>query len=140
VRQTVARGAARSAARPNARIGSIDRLPTAAAYANYTRTAPIEIANADKARHRLSRKGDRQLNSAPDTIAVIRIRMPDSPGRAYYDRKIAEGKSTEEAERRLRQRLADHLRRVMTADERRRARAADPGGHAEATLKSSAAA
>lgn len=64
--------------------------------------------------------------------------MTTSPGRAYYDRKIAEGKSTKEAERCLKRRLADHLWRVMTADERRRARAADPGGHMEATTKSSA--
>lgn len=59
-----------------ARTGNIDRFPTAAAYASYCGTAPIEIAGADKARHRLSRKGDRRLNSAPHTLAVIRIRMP----------------------------------------------------------------
>jgi transposase len=123
------------AARLIARTGNIDRFPTAAAYANYTGTAPIEIASADKARRRLSREGDRRLNSVPHTIAVIQIRMPASPGRAYYDRKTAEGKSAKGAKRRL----ADHLWRVMTADERRRARAADPGGHTEATLKSSAA-
>ena len=127
------------AARLIARTGGIDRFPTAAAYANYTGTAPIEIASANKTHHRLSRKGDRQLNSALHTIAVIQIRMPGSPGRVYYDRKIAEGKSTKEAKRCLKRRLADHVWRVMTADERRRARAADPGGHTEATLKSSAA-
>jgi len=127
------------AARLIARTGSIDRFPTAVAYATYCGTAPIEIASADKARHRLSRKGDRQLNSALHTIAVIQIRMPDSPGRTYYDRKIAEGKSVKEAKRCLKRRLADHIWRVMTLDERRRARAADPGGHTEATSKSSAA-
>ncbi|WP_443032008.1 transposase [Streptomyces sp. CA-210063] len=31
--------------------------PAAAAYANYCGTAPVEIASADKARHRLSRAG-----------------------------------------------------------------------------------
>lgn len=127
------------AARLIARTGSIDRFPTAAAYANYCGTAPIEIASADKSRHRLSRKGDRQLNCALHTIAVIQIRMPGSPGRTYYDRKIAEGKSAKEAKRCLKRRLADHVWRVMTADERRRSREADPGGHTEATLKSSAA-
>jgi transposase len=75
------------AARLIARTGNIDRFPTAAAYANYCGTAPIEIASADKARHRLSRKGDRQLNSALHTLAVIQIRMPASPGRADYDRR-----------------------------------------------------
>ena len=122
-----------------ARTGPIGRFPTAAAYANYCGTAPIEIASADKARHRLSRKGDRQLNSALHTIAVIQLRMPASPGRAYYDRKVAEGKTAKEAKRCLKRRLADHIWRVMIADERRTLRAADPGGHAEATLISSAA-
>lgn len=122
-----------------ARTGHIDRFATAAAYANYTGTAPIEIASADKGRHRLSRTGDRQLNAALHTIAMVQIRMTGSPGRAYYARKIAEGKSAKEARRCLKRRLADHVWRVMTADERRRTRAAGPGGHTEATLESSAA-
>ena len=122
-----------------ARTGHIDRFATAAAYANYTGTAPIEIASADKGRHRLSRTGDRQLNAALHTIAMVQIRMPGSPGRAYYHRKISEGKSAKEARRCLKRRLADHVWRVMMADERRRTRAAGPGGHTEATLESSAA-
>lgn len=126
------------AARLIARTGPVGRFATAGAYANYCGTAPIEIASAGKARHRLSRKGDRQLNSALHTIAVIQIRMSTSPGHSYYNRKIAEGKGTKEAKRCLKRRLADHIWRVMTADERRGARSADPGGHREATLKSSA--
>ncbi len=127
------------AARLIARTGPADRFPTAAAFANYCAAAPIEIASADKSRHRLSRKGDRQLNSVLHTIAVIQIRMPDTPGRTYYDRKTSEGKSSKEAKRCLKRRLADHLWRVMVADERRRARTAGPGGHTGATIKSSAA-
>ena len=127
------------AARLIARTGRIDRFTTTAAYADYCGTAPIEIASGDKTRHRLSRCGDRQLNAALHTIAVIQIRMPGSPGRAYYDRKTAESKSAKEAKRCLKRRLADHVWRVMVADERRRARAADPGGHTGATLNSSAA-
>ncbi|MFF4795863.1 transposase [Streptomyces sp. NPDC001276] len=103
-----------------ARTGRPDRFPTAAAYANYCGTAPIEIASADKARHRLSRAGDRQLNSVLHTVAVIQIRMPGSPGRAYYNRKIAEGKN---AKRCLKRRLTDHVWRIMITDERRRQRA-----------------
>ena len=48
-----------------------------------------------------------------------------STGRAYYDRKIAEGKTHNEAMRCLKRRLADHVWRIMIADERpcrRRAR------------------
>jgi transposase len=45
--------------------------------------------------------------------------MPSSAGRAYYDRKIAEGKTRNEAMRCLKRRLADHLWRIMITDERR---------------------
>lgn len=93
------------------------RFPTAAAFANYCGVAPIEIASADKSRHRLSRKGDRQLNSALHTIAIIQIRLPGSPGRIYYDRKIAEGKTAREARRCLKRPLADHIWRTMINDQ-----------------------
>ncbi len=75
------------AARLLGRTGSPGRFASAAAYANYTGTAPVQIASADsiRAQHRLSRYGDRQLNSAIFTIAMIQIRMPASAGRAYYD-------------------------------------------------------
>ena len=45
--------------------------------------------------------------------------MRDSIGRRYYDTKIAEGKTRNEAMRCLQRRLANHLWRLMIADERR---------------------
>ncbi|MFE2350074.1 transposase [Kitasatospora cineracea] len=101
------------------RVGRASRFPDSAAFANYAGAAPVEIASADKARYRLSRSGDRHLNSVLHTIAVVQIRMPSSPGHAYYQRKLAEGKTPKEAKRCLKRRLADHVRRVMLADERR---------------------
>jgi len=59
----------------------------------------VEVASADKARHRLSRAGDRQLNSALHTVAVTQIRMSGSRGNIYYKTKIAEGKTPREARR-----------------------------------------
>ena len=53
-------------------IGRTGR-PSSAAYATYTGAASVEVASADKARHRLSRAGDRQLNSALHTIAVTQL-------------------------------------------------------------------
>lgn len=125
------------AARLIGRTGVPTRFRSAAAFANYAGVAPIEIASADKARHRLSRAGDRQLNSVLHTVAITQIRMPDSVGRAYYDRKIAQGKTPREAQRCLKRRLADHLWRTMIADQRRRT--ASPGGQPGATTTSSAA-
>ena len=68
---------------------------------------------------------DRRLNSAIHLIAVTRVRMRHSIGRAYFDKKIAEGKTRNEAMRCLRRRLANHIWRMMIADERRLAAAHD---------------
>jgi len=120
------------------RTGRASRFGTAAAYASYAGVDPGEIASADKTRHRLSRRGDRQLNSALHMIAMTQIRMPGSAGHIYYDTKIAEGKTSREARRCLKRRLTNHVWRVMITDEKRTARAG-PGGHAGASTTSSAA-
>ncbi|MEU2738699.1 transposase [Streptomyces sp. NPDC007095] len=67
------------AARLLGRTGNPTRLPTAGAFAQYAGTAPIKIASADRARHRLSTRGDRQLNAALHTVAITQIRMRHSP-------------------------------------------------------------
>jgi transposase len=48
-------------------VGSIDRFRSAAAFASYTGTAPIETSSGDAIRHRLCRSGNRQLNHCPHT-------------------------------------------------------------------------
>jgi transposase len=111
-----------TAARLIGRTGRPDRFPTAAAYANYNGAAPVQIASADADRHRLSRYGDRQLNSALYTVAVVQIRMPASVGRAYYSKKIAEGRKPAAARRALKRHLSDRLWRIMLSDEKRRHR------------------
>ena len=63
--------------------------------------------------------------------------MRGSTGRAYYDNKIAAGKTCNEAMRCLKRRLADHLWRLMITDERH-ARTG-PGGQSGAATTSSAA-
>ncbi|MFF5033057.1 transposase [Nocardia salmonicida] len=80
-----------------------------------------EIASAESSRHRLSRYGDRDLNSVLHTVAMIQIRMTGSPGRTYYDKKISEGKAPKEAKRCLKRRLADRCWRTMIRDERQAA-------------------
>lgn len=100
------------------RTGRASRFRSADAFAAYAGVAPIEVASGDKARHRLSRTGDRQLNSAIHLVAVTQVRMPNSAGRAYFDTKIAEGKTRNEAMRCLKRRLANHLWRLMITDER----------------------
>ena len=96
----------------------------------------------EPARHRLSRGGDRQLNAALHLAAVTQVRMRASAGRAYYDRKIAAGKTHKEALRCLKRQLAEYLWRTMIRDETRRQRrnqqTTGPGGHIGAAIQSSA--
>lgn len=101
------------------RTGTASRFASEHAFATYAGVAPIEIASGDRTRHRLSRSGDRRLNSAIHLIAVTQVRMRNSVGRAYFDKKIAEGKTRNEAMRCLKRRLANHIWRIMIADEQR---------------------
>lgn len=116
--RTVDGVAAVTAVRLIGRTGQASRFRSEHAFAAYVGAAPIEIASGDRSHHRLSRSGDRRLNSTIHMIAVTQVRMTNSIGRAYFDKKIAEGKTRNEAMRCLKRRLANHIWRLMIADER----------------------
>lgn len=105
-----------TAARILGRTGDPTRFVNEAAFASYSGTAPIEVASADKQRHRLSRSGDRTLNSAIHIVAVTQARTPSSDGYAYHQRKMAEGKTSREAMRCLKRQVAKRLWRTMLHD------------------------
>jgi transposase len=112
------------------RTGRASRFPGTDAFASYTGVAPIEVASGEHTRHRLSRSGDRQLNSALHLIAVTQVRTTNSPGRRYFDKKIADGKTRNEAIRCLKRRIASHVWRIMVADEKHRHHTAQRSGRA----------
>ena len=99
--------------------GDITRFPDRDHFASYTGTAPIEASSGDVRRHRLNRGGNRQLNTALHLIAVCQIRDP-SPGQAYYQRKLAQAKTPEEARRSLKRHLIQRRPCPLVADHRRR--------------------
>ncbi|PSK67621.1 hypothetical protein B0E53_00431 [Micromonospora sp. MH33] len=100
-------------------VGDVNRFPTADHFASYTGTSPLDASSGNRSRHRLNTGGNRQLNSALHTIAVCQARDP-GPGRVYYLRKIAEGKTPAEARRALKRRLANVIYRHIQKDQRRR--------------------
>jgi transposase len=100
-------------------VGDITRFPTAGHFASYNATAPIEASSGDKRRHRLNPRGNRKLNHALHIAAVSQLRYP-SEGRDYYQKKIAEGKTTKEAIRALKRRISDVVYRRLLADAKRR--------------------
>jgi transposase len=124
------------AARILADVGHVARFPNRAHFASWTGTAPIDASSGQHTHHRLSRAGNRRLNHVLYMAGIVQLRN-DTPGRAYYRRRVAEGKTPMEAMRCLRRRLSDVVYRQLAADAQ--PQQAGPGGHSGATLLSSAA-
>lgn len=61
--------------------GDVSRFRDRDHYAAYTGTAPIELSSGARKIHRLSRRGNRQLNHAMHLAALSQIRFPDTAGR-----------------------------------------------------------
>ena len=99
--------------------GDPTRFATPDHYAAYNGTAPIEVSSGGKTRHRLSMRGNRKLNHAIHMAAVTQIRF-DTPGRVYYDKKLAEGKTKKEALRALKRRISDAVYQRLQADQQTR--------------------
>ena len=66
------------------------------------------------------------LERGLDSLATAELR---TKGRAYYEKKLAEGKTSKEALRALKRQVSDAIYQKMKADARRAASAAGPGGH-----------
>ena len=99
------------------RTRGVSRFATAARFASYAGVAPVEASSGEVTRHRLNRRGDRQLNRALHVVAVTQIRHRTTEGYLYYQRKRAEGKSVREALRCLKRHLANVVYRRMVADQ-----------------------
>jgi hypothetical protein len=51
-------------------------------------------------------------------VAVSQIRYSDTPGRVYYDKKRAEGKTKKEGLRALKRRVSDTVYQRLVADQK----------------------
>lgn len=137
------------AARLLVEVGDITRFPSKAHFASWSGTAPIDASSGDNVRHRLSRKGNRQINRVLHIQATVQLRNP-TDGREYFDRRRAEGKTSMEAMRALKRRLSDVVYRTMLNDALKtitapnnqtvtpQASGTGPGGHTGAATGSSA--
>ncbi len=103
---------------------TVARFPTRNHFAAYNGTAPVEVSSGEKKIYRLSLRGNRRLNHAIHMAAITQISHAHSGGRAYYQRKIDEGKTHKEAVRCLKRRISDAIYARLRAD----ARAAGLGG------------
>src|ERR1039458_9464073 len=116
-------------------VTDVTRFPSRDHFASYNGTAPVEVSSGNRKIYRLSLRGNRRINHALHMAAITQIRHAHSGGRAYYDRKIAEGKTHKEALRCLKRRISDAVFARLQAD----ARKDTPPGHkaplAEAHIK-----
>lgn len=101
--------------------GDIGRFRDRDHYAAYNGTAPVEFSSGGRTVHRVSTRGNRQLNHALHMAAICQLRQPHSAGRAYVDRKVAEGKTKREATRALKRQISNAVYRQLVADAQRRA-------------------
>ena len=96
--------------------GDISRFANRDHYAAYNGTAPVEFSSAGRTVHRVSTRGNRQLNHALHMAAICQLRHPGSTGRIYVDRRVAEGKTKREAIRALKRHLSNAVYRQLVAD------------------------
>ena len=124
------------AARLLVEVGDITRFPNREHFASWNGTAPIDASSGDQVRHRLSRAGNRQINRTLHIMATVQLRN-DTEGRAYFDRRKADGKTSMEAMRALKRRLSNIVYKTML-DDAMRAKTTGPGGQRGSDSDSSA--
>ena len=123
-------------------VADVSRFPGRDHFAAYTGTAPVEVSSGNRKIHRLSLRGNRRINHAIHMAAITQIRHRHSDGRAYYDKKLAEGKTHKEALRCLKRQISDAIFTRLQADARQasaRLAVKGPGGQPGNDSASSAA-
>jgi transposase len=119
-------------------VADVSRFASRDHFAAYNGTAPVEVSSGNRKVYRLSLRGNRRINHAIHMAAITQIRHRHSDGRAYYDKKLAEGKTHKEALRCLKRQISDAIFARLQADARKAA-AAGPGGQPGNDSASSAA-
>ena len=114
-------------------VGDVARFRSRHHFASYNGTAPVDASSGGEPAYRLNTKGNRKLNHAIHMVAITQIRN-DCPGRAYYLRKQAEGKTRKEALRALKRKISDAIYRSLVVDAESKA---GPGGQVGTTPKAS---
>lgn len=93
------------------------RIRSEAALATLAGTSPIPASSGNTVRHRLNRGGDRRLNRAIHTIAIVR--MNHSPRtREYVSRRTVEGRSKKEIIRSLKRYITREIYRTLNTSMR----------------------
>ncbi|WP_240797433.1 IS110 family transposase [Streptomyces sp. F001] len=93
------------------------RFRSEAAFASFAGVSPIPASPGFTNRHRINRSGDRQLNRALHTITLIRMRL-DPATKTYAARRIAEGKTSRDAQPCLKRTICRQLFKILERSDR----------------------
>ena len=115
------------------------RLRSEAAFAALAGACPIPASSGQHTRHRLNRGGDRQLNSALHTVALVRLRS-DPTTRAYASRRQADGKSPREIRRCVKRAIARQRFKLHNAATTQASRSSGSAGGAGGSQRGGSAA
>jgi transposase len=92
-----------------------ERLRSEASFAALCGTSPVIASSGKTNRHRLSRGGNRQANSALHIVVLIRSQRCDET-RRYLEKRRAEGKTQRETWRCLKRALARRFHHLIITD------------------------
>lgn len=98
-----------TAGRLFAELAGTTGFATAAQFATWTGTAPLDASSGRNIRHRLNRGGNRQANAALYTIILTQLKNPNSETSIYVNRRMNENKTQREAIRAVKRHLARRI-------------------------------
>lgn len=93
-------------------IGDIERFNTPAKFAAWSGSAPLDASSGRHQRHRLNRRGNRQVNRVLHTAILTQLRS-NGPAATYIERRLQEGKTKNEAIRAATRHLAAKIWRQL---------------------------
>lgn len=97
-------------------VKGIGRFTNIRQFVKYAGIAPVERQSGKTRKHKQAKGGNRQLNTAIYTIALTQLRC-NPKGKAYFEKKIAEGKTKKHALRCLMKRVACIVYGMMRSGE-----------------------
>jgi transposase len=97
-------------------VRDVARFKSRHHFASYNGTAPTVWGSGGPSQPAVNPKGNGKLNHAIPIAAVTQVRSKTPAGHACYARKVAEGKTHNEAMRALKRRIFDTVYRHLVAD------------------------
>lgn len=96
-------------------VGDVSRFTSSAKLARWSGCAPIPVFSSGRERHRLHRGGNRQVNRAMHSIALVQVQWSGPAQEFMRAKEAAKGKKS--AYRALKRHLVDVVYRAMVADQ-----------------------